>query len=75
MPKYEIYAPASCHVRIEVEAANEEEAFDKALDATCGHVLPDFIENFEIHKRVGRGNICEWAAPWSMEVTPLDDDE
>lgn len=73
MPRYEIFAPISGHIRFEVDAANEEEAIDKMYEADLN--LNNCVEDFEIHKRVGRGNMCEFNTPWEMQVTPIDDDE
>jgi D-hexose-6-phosphate mutarotase len=66
MAKFEVIIPASCHVTAVVEAESEAEAIN-ALFESCFNVTATdgvAIENLELHRLVGHGNVCEFSSPW-----------
>jgi hypothetical protein len=65
MPRYSVVLPVTGYVYTEVEAYNETDAIDKALEH--GFSNKD-IEEWEVHERVTDGNIS-YAVLDEAEVT------
>jgi hypothetical protein len=69
--KYGVRVPYCGYAYVEVEADNEEEAIEKALETED---LFDMIEEGEFHKRITEGNIFIGILD-EAEVDELEDEE
>lgn len=64
MKTYNVIIPIAGHAHIQVEADNEEQAKELAMDkATI-----DDLEDWECLEQFNRGNVCYCPAPWEIEV-------
>lgn len=68
---YGVRVPIAGHAYIEVEAENEEEAKEKAMNNTT----IDDIEEWEALDRFNQGNVCYCPDPWEIEIEELEDEE
>lgn len=68
MPRYYVRLPAAGFVECEVEAANEEEAIEKAL--TEGE-FAEGIQEWEVMENINRGNVC-YAPFWDAEAEEME---
>lgn len=73
--KYQVTVPIVGYTSVEVDAANEEEAREKALDSCCdfGNEKVDVIELYGV-EHVSEGN-CVNHPFWNIEVEKTDDAE
>lgn len=87
MPKYEVEIPLVGHAFVEIQAGNEEEAVDVAIEAVFEHCIKtndysnstaglyaDVIEINAIDK-YHEGGVCLISGPWELQVEEVDDDE
>ena len=57
------------HAIIDVDAASEEEAIQKAME----EVTIDHIETWEAVKQFNKGNVCYCPRPWEAEAENQDE--
>lgn len=75
-PKKHLYGvtlPVTGKAYIEVEAASEEEAIEKALDST--DLTIENIQEWEAVERINEGNVCYAMHPWDAEAEDLGEVE
>jgi hypothetical protein len=77
MPKYSVIVPFSGHIEVSVEATDAQEAIDTAFELDIrieisGDGGPR-IEDWEMHRHVGRGNLCEFSSPWDAEAEEIEE--
>lgn len=70
MKKYSVIFNVLMTVEAVVEAENEQDAKDKALDKDFGEL--DIME-WEAHMDGCRGNVCYRPNPWEAEVEELEE--
>ncbi len=72
MKTYNVIIPIAGHAYIQVEADNEEQAKEIAMEkATL-----DDLEDWECLDEFNRGNVCYCPTPWEIEVEcEYDEDE
>lgn len=71
MPKFHVLIPIAGHASLTVEADNEKDAIDAAMDkATKKH-----IKEWEVLRMFNQGNVCYCPSPWEAEAELADDDE
>lgn len=69
MPTYTVIIPMAGHLIVEVEAKDEAEAKEKALDeASIEH-----LEGWEALEQFTEGNVCYCPSPWEVEVDKVAD--
>lgn len=65
MKTYDVMIPFAGHLSIQVEAKDEKDAIQVAMDeATLEHV-----ESWEALEQFNQGNICYCPSPWEAEAT------
>lgn len=69
MKRYDILVPIAGHAYVQVEAENEEQAKELALE----EVTIKDIENWEPLEHFNRGNVCYCPSPWEIEITDIED--
>lgn len=69
MAKYSVTIPIAGHVVVEVEASNDEEAIDRAIER---NLTMDDIEEWETLRSFYEGNLCHCPRPWEAEATRID---
>lgn len=71
MRVYAVTIPIAGHAFMEVEANNEEEAIEIAMDSVS---IGD-VENWEPLEQFNQGNVCYCPAPWEVEAEDLGEVE
>jgi hypothetical protein len=66
-----VTVPMAGHLYVEVEAATEEEAIEKAFD----EATLDDLESWEAVRQFNKGNVCYCPHPWETEAQEFDDGE
>ena len=61
---YTVTIPIGGHAIISVEATNEDEAKEIAMDS----VTNEHLETWDCLERINRGNVCYFPQPWEIEV-------
>lgn len=72
MKTYGVKIPIAGHIYVEVEAANEDEAIEKAFEQDF---TVDNIESWETLEQFNKGNVCYCPHPWGAEAEIIDDNE
>jgi hypothetical protein len=67
MKKYNVTIPIAGHAYVEVEAENEEDAKEKAMDKTTTDIEWEYLDQFN------KGNVCYCPSPWEIEVEEIDE--
>jgi hypothetical protein len=71
MKKYRVDLPIAGYISLEVDAENEDDAIEKALDSEWTH---DDIQELDAYKRLVQGNVCyTWHTRAEAEI--IDEDE
>ena len=65
MKNYEVMIPVTGYIYVDVEAENEDEAVDMAMQSD--DISLDNIAEWEVHRHVIQGNVC-YALLNSVEV-------
>jgi hypothetical protein len=69
---YSVAVPISGVIYVEVEAEDEKDAIEKALDSD--QLTQDNLERWEAHRHIVQGNVC-YAVQWEAEAELIDDGE
>lgn len=70
MPIFHVTVPIAGHASLTVEAENEKDAIDAAMD----QVTKNDIEEWEALPMFHQGNVCYCPSPWEAEAE-LEDDQ
>ena len=71
MKTFSVTLPISGTAYVEVEAENEDDAIDAALNA----VTNDDIETWEAHRSIVEGNVVHAMQPWRAEARDISEDD
>jgi hypothetical protein len=65
MRKFSVVIPIAGQIYAEVEAENEKEAINKALD---GDYKTEDIEEWQTYRKLHSGNVCHISTAWEAEA-------
>lgn len=71
MRVFSVTLPIAGHAYVTVEAENEDQAIDKAME----EVTIDDIETWEAVPQFNKGNVCYCPHPWEAAVVDETPDE
>lgn len=71
MKTYSVKIPIAGHAYLEVEAANEEEAIDKAFSS---EITNEDIESWDTLRQFNKGNVCYCPQPWEAKAEAIGDE-
>jgi hypothetical protein len=69
--KYAVTIPFAGHLFLEVEANDERDAIERAMN----EVSSDHIESWEALDSFNAGNVCHCPSPWEAIAELVDDDD